>query len=74
MSRLYPRLHDQAKQIIKMIETEQVCASDIAERLGVSRRTVYRRLNALRKVGYDIESINLGNESYYFIKSKKEDV
>jgi DNA-binding Lrp family transcriptional regulator len=42
---------DYAREILTMISTDPLPAREIAERLGLSRATVYRRLNRLESAG-----------------------
>lgn len=55
-----------------MIETDRVSAYDIADRMGISVRTVYRKINDLRKAGYNIQSRGHSKFAYYFVKNVRE--
>lgn len=67
----YLRLYGQTMKILELIENERVSATDIACKLGMSNRNVYRKINDLRELGYDIRSTKKSKRSHYYIVKKE---
>ena len=60
--------------ILKVIhDGKQVRVADFAEMFKVSHRTIYRYLNVLREVGYEIE-YNKEAKSYEIVNSENVDL
>lgn len=56
---------DSARTILKMISDDSLAAGEIADRLDLSRATVYRRLNRLEEIGAATTSLAYDSDGHH---------